>query len=189
MPSGLLPEKLCGLGLRTLGAVLGTALAAILHAGGIQSTTDDVVTDTGKVFHTAAANHDDGVFLKVVAFTGDVRGDFEAVGEAHTGDLTQSRVRLLRGGGVNTGAHATTLGASLQGRGLFVLHNLLPRDADKLVDSWHLFSSIGVGKCSERSHSYNGYFLLSSPFANRGALPGPSCGFPFSEEKTSLLFI
>ena len=96
VPSDLLPGKLCGLGLRTLGAVLGTTLAAILHTGGIQSTTDDVVTDTGKVFYTAAANHDDGVFLKVVAFTGDVRGDFEAVGETHTGDLTQSRVRLLR---------------------------------------------------------------------------------------------
>ena len=81
VPSDLLPGKLCGLGLRTLGAVLGTTLAAILHTGGIQSTTDDVVTDTGKVFYTAAANHDDGVFLKVVAFTGDVRGDFEAVGE------------------------------------------------------------------------------------------------------------
>ena len=94
VPSDLLPGKLCGLGLRTLGAVLGTTLAAILHTGGIQSTTDDVVTDTGKVFYTAAANHDDGVFLKVVAFTGDVRGDFEAVGETHTGDLTQSRVRL-----------------------------------------------------------------------------------------------
>ena len=74
VPSDLLPGKLCGLGLRTLGAVLGTTLAAILHTGGIQSTTDDVVTDTGKVFYTAAANHDDGVFLKVVAFTGDVRG-------------------------------------------------------------------------------------------------------------------
>ena len=64
VPSDLLPGKLCGLGLRTLGAVLGTTLAAILHTGGIQSTTDDVVTDTGKVFYTTAANHDDGVFLQ-----------------------------------------------------------------------------------------------------------------------------
>ena len=42
--------------------------------------------------------------------------------------------------------------------------------------SWHLFSSIGVGKCSERSHSYNGYFLLSSPFANRRDPSSPSRG-------------
>ena len=76
VPSDLLPGKLCGLGLRTLGAVLGTTLAAILHTGGIQSTTDDVVTDTGKVFlHGRRESPDDGVFLKVVAFTGDVRGD------------------------------------------------------------------------------------------------------------------
>ncbi len=128
-----------GLGLRTLGAVLGTTLTMILHTGGIQSTTNDVVTDTGKVLYTAAANHDDGVFLQVVAFTGDVGGDFKAVGEAYTSNLTQSRVRLLRGGGVHAGAHAATLGAGLKRRGLLVLHNLLPRRADKLVDSWHVF--------------------------------------------------
>ena len=144
MPSGLLPEKLCGLGLRTLGAVLGTALAAILHTGGIQSTTDDVVTDTGKVFYTAAANHDDGVFLKVVAFTGDVRGDFEAVGETHTGDLTQSRVRLLRGGGVNTGAHAATQRAALQGQSLGLLRLCLTSLTDELFNSRQLEFSDSV---------------------------------------------
>ena len=144
VPSDLLPGKLCGLGLRTLGAVLGTTLAAILHTGGIQSTTDDVVTDTGKVFYTAAANHDDGVFLKVVAFTGDVRGDFEAVGETHTGDLTQSRVRLLRGGGVNTGAHATTQRASLQGQSLGLLRLCLTSLTDELFNSRQLEFSDSV---------------------------------------------
>jgi len=125
--------------LRTLGAVLGTTLAAILYTGGVQSTTDDVVTDTGKVFHTAAADHHDGVFLKVVAFAGDVSGYFDTVGQAYTGDLTESGVRLLGGGGVHTGAHAAALRAFLQSRGLLSLHHLLPFDTDKLLNSRHGF--------------------------------------------------
>ena len=144
VPSDLLPGKLCGLGLRTLGAVLGTTLAAILHTGGIQSTTDDVVTDTGKVFYTAAANHDDGVFLKVVAFTGDVRGDFEAVGETHTGDLTQSRVRLLRGRRVHAGAHAAAQRASLQCQSLGLLRLCLTSLTDELFNSRQLEFSDSV---------------------------------------------
>ena len=43
-----------------------------------------MVTHTGQVLDTAAADHDDGVLLQVVANTGDVRGDLVAVGEAHT---------------------------------------------------------------------------------------------------------
>ena len=129
----------CRLLLGTLGAVLGTGLATIVDAGGVQGTTDDVVTDTGKVLHTAAANHHDGVFLKVVAFAGDVSGNFDTVGQAHTGDLTESGVRLLGGGGVHAGAHAAALGAFLQGRGLLSLHHLLPFDTDKLLNSRHGF--------------------------------------------------
>ncbi|SBW05269.1 conserved hypothetical protein [uncultured Desulfovibrio sp.] len=130
--------------LGTLGAVLGTALATIGHAGRIKGTAHDVVTDTGQVFYTTAADDDHGVFLKVVAFAGDVGRNFDTVGQAHTGDLTQSRVRLFRGGGVNAGANATALRASLQGGGLLALHHGLPLDADKLVNRGHYFPPYGI---------------------------------------------
>jgi hypothetical protein len=44
------------------------------------------------------------VLLEVVAFSSDVRRDFFTVGKAHTGDLTESGVRLLRrhGGDLET---------------------------------------------------------------------------------------
>ena len=45
-------------GLGSLGAVLGAGLAAAGHALGIESAADDVVTDTGEVLDTAAADHD-----------------------------------------------------------------------------------------------------------------------------------
>ena len=57
---------------RLLGAVLGTGLSAVGDTCGIQRTTDDVVTGTGKVFYSAATDEDNAVLLKVVAFTGDV---------------------------------------------------------------------------------------------------------------------
>ena len=84
-----------------------------LHALGIEGAADDVVTDTGQVLDTAAADHNDGVLLQVVADTGDVSGNFVAVGQTDTGDLTQSGVRLLRGGGTDCGADASLLGRRL----------------------------------------------------------------------------
>src|SRR5687767_550108 len=65
--------------LETLGAVLRTALAALVDAGGIERATDRVVADGGKVLHTPAADHHDGVLLEVVAFAADVAGHLEAV--------------------------------------------------------------------------------------------------------------
>src|SRR5699024_7552855 len=97
-------------GLGPLGAVLGTALHTVGNALGIQSAADDVVTNAGRVLNTAAADHDHGVLLQVVANTGNISGHFVAVGQTHTGDLTESGVRLLRGGGTNSGAHTSLLG-------------------------------------------------------------------------------
>ena len=96
--------------LGTLGAVLGTALHTALNTLGIQSTADDVVTDAGEVLDTAAADHDHRVLLQGVADTGDIGGDFVAVGQTHTGDLTQSGVGLLGGRGSDGGADASLLG-------------------------------------------------------------------------------
>ncbi len=116
-----------------LGAVLAAALVAVLDALGVQGTAHDVVTHTGKVLHTAAANEHDAVFLQVVAFAGDVRGDFKAAGQAHTGDLTKRRVGLLGGGGLHDGAHATAEGAALQGRDLALFLENLAALAQKLL--------------------------------------------------------
>src|SRR3546814_13005958 len=51
----------------------------------------------GQVLDAAAANHDDRMFLQVMAFAGNVGGDFETVGEADARDLAQGRIGLFRG--------------------------------------------------------------------------------------------
>ena len=58
------------------------------------------------------------MLLQVVADAGDVGGDLDAAGQPHAGDLAQRRVRLLRGRGVDAGAHAAPLRAALERRRL-----------------------------------------------------------------------
>ena len=78
---------LCSLG--SLSAVLGASLHTTVNALCIEGAANDVVTDTGKVLDTAAADHNNAMLLKVVADAGDIRGDFVAVSQTYTGDLTQ----------------------------------------------------------------------------------------------------
>src|SRR5215470_3792518 len=124
--------------LRTLGAILRTALLAVLDALGIQHAAENVVAHAGQVLDAAAADHDHRVLLQVMAFTRDVTDHLEAVGQAHLGDLAQRRVRLLRRRGVDARAHATLLRRLLQRRRLLarLLHHA--RTCDQLVDRRHL---------------------------------------------------
>src|SRR5690606_41323297 len=76
------------------------------------------------------------------AFAGDVAHRFDARGQAHLGDLTKRRVRLLRGRGVNPGADAAALRTALQGRDLVARGLVATRLADELVDCRHLISAL-----------------------------------------------
>ena len=98
-----------------------------------------MVTDARKILHTTTAHEHDGVLLQVVAFTWDVGGDFHARAQANTSDLTQSRVRLLRGRRVNTGAHTAAQWAALQCQNLGFLWLRLASFTDQLFNSRQLF--------------------------------------------------
>src|SRR5690606_7605468 len=110
------------LGFRAFGAVFRAALATCRYTGGIERAAHGVITHTRQVLHPATANQDHGVFLQVVAFAPDVGGHFVAAGQAHTAHLAQSRVRLLRRGGIHAGADATSLRTALQGRNTALLN-------------------------------------------------------------------
>src|SRR5262245_55950170 len=99
--------------LRALDAVLRATLRAGLlvrvggarRAGGVERAADDVVAHAREVLNAATADEHDAVLLEVVTLTRDVRGGFDAVREAHAGDLAERRVRLLRRGRVHARAH------------------------------------------------------------------------------------
>ena len=101
--------------LRLLRAVLGAGLHTTLNTLRIERTTDDVVTNAGKVLDTAAADQHDRVLLQAVADAGDVGRNLHAVGQTDSRKLTHSGVRLLRRHGGDLRAHASLLGRGLVG--------------------------------------------------------------------------
>src|SRR6478609_784721 len=128
-----------------LGAVAAASLLTVLDALGVEGAANDLVANTGKVLHPAAANEHDRVLLKVVTDARDVSGDLDATRQAHAGDLAESGVRLLRGGGVDAGADATALRRPLQGRRLVLRHLVLAALADQLINGGHRVVPLLVG--------------------------------------------
>ena len=122
-----------------LGAVFRTALLTVGNALGIAffRAANDGVANTGKVFHTTAADNDDRVFLKVVAFAGNVGGNFITVRQANTGDFPKCRVRLLGSRCGNTGTDAATVWAGLECRHFIFFLSCDTTFADELIDCWH----------------------------------------------------
>ncbi len=111
-----------------------------------------MVTYTGQVTNSTTTDKNDRVLLKVVADTGNVGSSLHSVGKSYSGDLTESRVRLLGGYGSYLGANASSLGcslvdgcvlecveASLKHRGLGFCNLVLTTFLYELVKGWHDF--------------------------------------------------
>jgi hypothetical protein len=80
------------------------------------------------------------VLLQVVADARDVGGDLDPAGQPDTGDLTQSRVRLLGRRCVDTGADTAALRGALQRGRLGLGHLVLAAHSEQLLDCGHRFS-------------------------------------------------
>src|SRR5579872_3973810 len=119
---------------RPLGAVLGTALLAVLHPLGVEHAAQDVVAHAGQVLDAAAADHHHRVLLQIVALARDIADHLEAVGQAHLCDLAERRVGLLRGRRIDAGAYAALLRRGLQRRHRITRLYRHPRLADQLID-------------------------------------------------------
>ena len=78
------------LALGTLGAILGASLHTTRNTLSVEGAANDVVTNTGKVLDTAAADHNNAMLLKVVTFSWDVACYFDSVGKTNSGDLSKS---------------------------------------------------------------------------------------------------
>ncbi len=96
---------------RTLRTIFRTTLFTSVNTGGIQCTTDNVVTNTWQILHTTTADQYDRVLLQVVAFTWDVGIHLLVVRKTNTGYFTKRGVRFLRRSCVHPGAHAPALRA------------------------------------------------------------------------------
>ena len=107
-----------------------------------------MVTHTGEIAHTAAANEDGAVLVEVVTFAGNLNGTFLFVRQAHPCDFTQSRVRLFGGRGGNGKADASLLRASTHDRSFALFRTLFPAVLDELVDCRHFLPPCKNGNLS-----------------------------------------
>ena len=73
---------------------------------------------TPSIAHSTTANENDGVFLQVMAFPGNISRDLLPVGQANTSHLPESRIRLLRRDCFDKQTDTAFLRATLQDRRL-----------------------------------------------------------------------
>src|SRR6185436_1019323 len=126
-----------GGGLGFLGAVLGPALVAPIHARSVERAAHNVVSNTREILHTAAADQHDRVLLEVVSLTRNVGRHFDLIRQAHTGDFPKGRVGLFGSRGVDARTNAAAKRIRLQRRRFLLLDDIPACPPDELVDSRH----------------------------------------------------
>jgi len=104
----------CGSSLNALRAIFRSALSPLHHADRVERSADNVIAHARQVLHAAPADQHNRVLLQVVTFARNVRRNLDAVRQAHTCNLAESRVRLLRRLRVDARADSTPLRRSLQ---------------------------------------------------------------------------
>src|SRR3989304_1372189 len=96
-----------------------------------------MVTDAWQVFYTAASDEDNAVFLQVVSFSSDICNYLLAIGKAHPGNFSQSRVWFFRSFSFNLKTYSPFLRALLQGRRLFSAYFRSSASANQLINCRH----------------------------------------------------
>jgi hypothetical protein len=65
---------------RPFGSILGAPLTPVRHTQGIKSSTHNMIANTWQVLYPATANQYNRVLLKIMADTGNIRGNLDSIG-------------------------------------------------------------------------------------------------------------
>src|SRR6266542_2477582 len=153
--------RLLLLGVGVLRAVEAATALAVLDPGGVERAADDVVLHRRKVGDGAALDEHDRVLLEVVADAGDVGGDLHPVGQADTRDLSQRRVRLLRGHRPDDRADTTLLRRATTQFGVATFERVPGRAQGRCIHLLLLRLSPATDQLRDRRHGYS--FCYVSP--------------------------
>src|SRR5262249_18547951 len=158
----------------------------VCNPRGIQRPTNNVIPNARQVFHTAATDQDDGVFLQIVADTGDVGCYFNPIGQTHTCNFAKGRIRLLWRRRIYASTHASFLRTFLQSRTTRLVLRLLSTLTNQLIKRRHepfsssICAAFRAAKSSpvkpfylstERSESTRGTRPFSRFCVSRGSFP------------------
>jgi len=125
------------LSLWPLRAILRARLLPVRNSGRVERTANYVIPNSGQILHTTATDQNDGVFLQIVADTGDVSCYLNPIGQTHTCNFAQGRIRLLWCGRIHASAHASFLRTLLQSRTTRFVLRYLSTLANQLIKRWH----------------------------------------------------
>jgi hypothetical protein len=138
-------SSISGVLFRPLGSVLRTTSITSFDTRRIQGSANDVVSHTRQILHASTANENNGVLLKRMPDTRDVRVDLIAIRESYTSDLTKSRIRLLGSLCKNTQTHAPPLRALREVRRTCPGNPRLPALTNQLLNCRHATSILCAG--------------------------------------------
>gem|GEM_PF-3061498 len=96
-----------------------------------------MIANTRKVLNPTTPNKNNGVLLKIVPHTRNIRTDLYPIRKAHPSNLPQRRVRLLRCRSVNPRTNPTLLRTALKSWRVRLLFFTFSADTDQLVNRWH----------------------------------------------------
>src|SRR3989344_385239 len=81
-----------------LGSVFRTLLFSAFNSRRVQNASYYMITHTGQILDSSASQYNHRVFLKIVADTRNISGNFHPIGQSDPCNLSQSRIRCLRRG-------------------------------------------------------------------------------------------
>ena len=131
----------CGGFLYLLGTVPATCLLSTIYSGGVERSTNDLITHTRQVSNSSTANQHDRVFLQRMSLTGNVHGNFLSIGKSYPCDFSERGIRLLGGHCTHQETHASFLRTLVQNGGFALVNLLYPVLPNQLIDRRHIFLS------------------------------------------------
>lgn len=99
------------LGLGPFRSVFRSSLLPVWNSCSVENSPDNVISHSRQIRHSSPADHDNRVFLQIVANSGNIGCHFHAVGEAHTRDFPKGGIRFFGSGRRNFHANAAFEGA------------------------------------------------------------------------------
>jgi hypothetical protein len=97
-----------------------------------------VIPNSWKVFHPSTADENNGVFLEVVTNSGNVSGNFDSIGQSHSGNLSKGGIRFLGSGCIDSYANPPFLGRSRESGGRSLALDPSPSLSNHLINRRHL---------------------------------------------------
>lgn len=117
--------------------IFRTTFPSSLYSTRIESPSDGMITNTGEILYSSAPDKDNGVLLKVMPHTRNIRCHLNSIGKPYSGYFPQGRVWLLRCGGVDFRANSPLLRAALKPGAFCLCLYLLSSLPNKLTNCRH----------------------------------------------------